>query len=267
MANQITLKTADRAILVGASGTGKSTLAKYLLDEWRKDYPRSRVMVVDTKPRWRAERMPDGSSPKKLYAKMAKGDSIPGSMCLSSMADWELSWDHDTNPSQTVVVQRIQKGWKDQKATQRATVHFGLACMERYFAGASIKRESLLYIDEGHDFFTATGSALGSDIIQRAYRAGREIGLTELSGFQRPSGLNLQVLTETNYAALFRINFENDVKKMYAMGWPKGVAPPTYDDEYGFRLWREGRPAAPMFRLTRKGSNGNADNADARNVG
>lgn len=252
MANAITLKTADRAILVGASGTGKSTLAKYLLDEWRKDYPKSRVMVIDTKPRWRGTTMPDGGSPKKLYSRMAKGDEIKGAVTLSDMSDWPLVWDKDTNPSQTVIVQRVQQGWKDRSASQAASVSFALACIERFYATASSKTESLLYADEGHDFYTPNGSARGSDIIQRCYRAGREIGLTSLMGFQRPVGLNLQMMTELNYLALFRINYAKDARRLVEYGWPLGTEPPTYDEKFCFKLWRDGSPRAQTYRLTRK---------------
>lgn len=262
MANAITLKTSDRAILVGASGTGKSTLARYLLDSWRDDYPHSRVMVIDTKPRWRGTLMPDGSSPKKLYKRMAKGDEIKGAVVMSDMADWSLVWDKDINPSQTVIVQRVQQGWKDRRATQQATVSFALSCMERFYATASAKTESLTYCDEGHDFFTPNGSARGSDIIQRSYRAGREIGLTSLTGFQRPVGLNLQMMTELSYLALFRINYEKDARRLVEYGWPLGTGPPTYEEKFQFKLWREGRPIAPVYRLTRKADikNGNPDN-------
>jgi energy-coupling factor transporter ATP-binding protein EcfA2 len=252
VANAVTLKTSDRAILVGASGTGKSTLARYLLEEWRKDYPKSRVMVVDTKPRWRGTIMPDGGSPKKLYSRMAKGDEIKGAVVLSDMADWPLAWDKDTNPSQTVIVQRVQQGWKDRKATQMATVSFALACMERFYATASAHTTSLTYTDEGHDFFSPNGTARGSDIIQRSYRAGREIGLTSLTGFQRPVGLNLQMMTELSYLALFRINYEKDARRLVEYGWPLGTGPPTYDEQFQFKLWREGRPVAPSFRLSGK---------------
>lgn len=268
MANAITLRTADRAILVGASGTGKSTLAKYLLDQWRDDYPQSRVLVIDTKPRWRGTLLPDGGSPRKLYGRMAKGDEIKGAVTLSDMNDWPLTWDKDTNPSQTVIVQRIQRGWKDRSATQMATVSFALACMERFYATASAHTQSLLYIDEGHDFFTPNGSARGSDIIQRSYRAGREIGLTELTGFQRPVGLNLQMMTELNYLALFRINYEKDARRLVEYGWPLGTGPPTYEEKFHFKLWREGKPTAPVYRLSRKVDRHNGyanDRTSARN--
>lgn len=263
MANAITIKTADRAILIGASGTGKSTLAKYLLDQWREDYPQSRVMIVDTKPRWRATGMPDGGTPKKLYSRMAKGDTIKGSVALTDMKDWPLVWDRDVNPSQTVIVQRVQQGWKDRSATQTATVSFALACMERFYATADAKTQSLIYADEGHDFFTPNGSARGSDIIQRSYRAGREIGLTSLTGFQRPVGLNLQMMTELNYLALFRINYARDAKRLVEYGWPLGTDPPTYDEKFCFKLWREGKPKAPTYRLTRKADNGNTNHRNA----
>jgi hypothetical protein len=250
MPTDIRLRASDRAILVGANGTGKSTLADYLLTCFRRDYPNGRILVLDTKPRWRAETLADGTSPRKLYRMMAKGDTIKGSVAMSRMTDWPLCWDRDAHPTQTVIAQRIQGDWKDQSATQRNTMAFVVQCAERFFATQSADRPSLLYIDEGHDFYHASAAAMaGSDIIQRCYRAGREKGLATMAGFQRPVGLNIQLLTELNYCALFRINYTKDVTRLHEMGWPRDTMPPQYDDKHCFRLWREGSPAAPMYHL------------------
>ncbi len=251
----IRLRASDRAILVGANGTGKSTLANHLLTAFRKDIPNARILILDTKPRWRAQALADGTSPRLTYKAMAKGDTIPGSVSLSRMVDWPLVWDRDTNPTQTVIAQRIQgKNWKDQSATQRNTMAFVVQCAERFFATQDAARPSLLYIDEGHDFYHASAAAMaGSDIIQRCYRAGRERGLATMAGFQRPVGLNIQLLTELNYCALFRINYSKDVTRLYEMGWPRDTPPPAYDDTHCFRLWREGSPRAPMYHLQQQG--------------
>jgi energy-coupling factor transporter ATP-binding protein EcfA2 len=244
----INLRASDRAIIIGANGTGKSTLAEHLLTEFRHDYPSARIAVLDTKPRWRAERQADGTSTRRLYRHMAKGDTIPGSVSISNLIDWPVVWDHDTNPSQSVIAQRITGSHADN-------VRFQTAFAERFFSTQTAKRPSLLYLDEGMDFFSSSSTARGgSDIVQRCFRAGRERGLSTMIGVQRPISINLQCLTETNYCALFRINFVNDVKRLHEMGFPIGVQPPTYKQNHSFRLWREGSPDAPLYRLSKSRS-------------
>lgn len=257
MADALTLKRADRALLVGASGTGKSTLANYLVEHFRDDYstpnrtrhggalPACRILILDTKPRWRAERLTDGRKAARVYKKMSKGDTVPGSVALSDMKDWGMAWHPDNNPSQVVIAQRLD-------GLHVSNVLFQVAAAERFFRELDYRVPSLIYFDEGMDFFTASSSARGSDIVQRCYRAGRERGLTSLLGVQRPKGINLQLLTELNYMALFRINYTDDVKRLYEVGWPKTEGSPTYQEAstHMFKVWREGKPSIRKFRLT-----------------
>jgi len=60
------------------------------------------------------------------------------------------------------------------------------------------------------------------------------------------------MMTELNYLALFRINYAKDARRLVEYGWPLGTDPPTYDEKYCFKLWRDGNPVASTFRLTRK---------------
>jgi hypothetical protein len=165
---------------------------------------------------------------------------------VDSPRDWSLAWDKGVNPSQTVIVQRPE-------GTNRGAVALACWAAESFFQSLDYRRPSLIYFDEGMDFFSTSGSALGSDIVQRCYRAGRERGLTSVIGVQRPKGINLQCLTETSYCALFRIQYEEDVKRLWEMGWPKGVTYPEQRVEgvesYEFRLWRAGYRSAPKYRL------------------
>lgn len=233
----------DRGILIGANGTGKSTLANHVLTEFRNEHPDARIAIMDTKPRWRATRHARGESIKRMYAPLGRGDTIKGATSLDSMNDWNLAWDRNLNESQTVIVQRLQGRHEDN-------VRFQVLFAERFFATQRDSRPSLLYIDEGMDFFGPnSGARGGSDIVQRCFRAGREKGLATLIGVQRPIGINAQCLTETNWCALFRINFTNDVKRLWEMGWPKDKLPPTYEQKHCFRLWREGAPTAPLIKI------------------
>lgn len=242
---------ADRASLIGANGTGKSTLANFLIHHFRNDYGekhRPRILVLDTKPRWRAQYLADGTNAKRRYKKMTEGDIIPGSMALERLSDWDLVWDTDVNPSQIVIVQRID-------GTQAGNVVFSTIASEKFFKSQDARRPALIYFDEGMDFFHASASARGgTDIIQRCYRAGREKRLATMLGAQRPVGINLQILTEMSYCALFRINFQKDVRRLYEMGWPIGTMPPGYNDPPGtFRLWRDITGyEAPKYRLAKE---------------
>ena len=237
----------ERGILVGASGTGKSTLAEHVLRQFRDEHPTARIMVCDTKPRWRAEHLADGTGTRRYYRQMSKGDTIRGSVALTRVRDWGIVWDKDLNPSQTVVVQNLQ-------LPDRVNVLFQTAAAEKFFKTQAASRPSMIYFDEGHDFFGSNASARGtSDIVQRCFRAGREKGLATLIGVQRPKGVNLQCLTETSWCAVFRINFTDDIRRLWEMGWPKDAMPPTYDQPHAFRLWRDTAPGAPLYRL-KKGS-------------
>ena len=247
----VTERGADRATLVGATGTGKSTLAAYLLREFQAEYPDGRILILDTKPRWRASYLPDGTRAERRYRRMAKGDTITGSMAIDRLDDWSLVWDRDVNPSQVVIAQRLQ-------GTHGINIYFQVACAERFFRTQDVRRPSLIYFDEGMDFFHSSAAARGgSDIVQRCYRAGREMGLVTVSGFQRPIGINQQTLTEMNYCALFDLDNTKDVRRLWEMGWPQHIAPPHTEpfdgpDPVGtFRLWRKGT-TAPKYRLARE---------------
>lgn len=247
--DDVSMHASDRGILVGANGTGKSTLAEHVLSSFRHQYPDCRILVCDSKPRWRAERKVDGTSARSLYKRLARGDTIPGSVTMARMVDWNLAWDRDNNPVQTVVAQRIHGSNADN-------IRFQVAALERFFETQDAKRPSLAYLDEGMDFFTVNAGAKGgSDIVQRCFRAGRERGLATLIGVQRPVGINKQCLTETNWCAMFRINNIADIKTMLDMGWPQNAFPPDYSKPHVFRLWRaENGPTAPYYRLKVKGN-------------
>lgn len=213
---------------------GKSTLAKPLLVDFVKRYvqkrpkkKQGRVLVLDTKPRWRGTRRVTGPSIRKRYKDYVQGDTLDATV-ISSIKEWDLAWSQQLNPSQTVIVQVYD---------DRDPIPLMIHAMRKFFASTKPGREDLVYIDEGMDFFGPSGTGRYSNIVQRIVRAGGEKGVASLIGVQRPKTINLQLLTESNTCYLFHIAFDEDMKRLREMGWPKNVGAPK--DRYDFLFFRD----------------------------
>jgi len=212
---QIGLRDRDRAVLLGANGTGKSFLGKQLVIDYaseildRPPKTKGRILVVDTKPRWRPSHTITGTSTRYRYRHFIKGDTLDA--CL--LDDW-ANFDAAFDP-----------------------VAWQTAIIERFYRTQSGKRPGLIFIDECMDFFGPTGNGRYSDIVQKLVRAGREKGIASLLAAQRSKTINIQVLSECNVLYLFRLNFVKDVERLYEMGFPHDVLPPTEDRI--FRVFRD----------------------------
>ena len=243
----ITRKGADRGLIVGESGTGKSTVSLRILEIFRDTYlPSGRILIADTKPRWRATRTLSGDPISKRYGKMVEGDKID-SMLLDSPSDWGMVWDRDVNPTRTVIIQPDLRTDYVQDEEIARQVYF----ISKYFRTLDPREPSLLYIDEGMDFFGPNGSAKSGDIIQRCYRAGRERGLATLMGVQRPACITPLAMSESNVKILFALGSDDDLLTLRKRGFPRTIAP--IDEDYHFRLLRDRKLYPKLLTLKLKG--------------
>jgi DNA helicase HerA-like ATPase len=229
----VTDKGADRGLIVGETGTGKSTLAKGILEIFRSEnLPKGRLLICDTKPRWRATRTIGGDTIAKRYKRMVKGDKID-SMILDRPSDWPIVWDRNVNPSRTVILQPPTNNDYNEDAEIRRQVW----AIGKFFRTLDPKEPSFLYIDEGMDFFGPTGTAKHGTIIQRCYRAGRERGLITCMGTQRPACITVQAMSESNVKYILALGTESDFDTLRKKGIPREVRPVKAD--YHFRLIRD----------------------------
>lgn len=244
----------DRALLIGATRSGKSTLAKQLVTMYSEHYCRKRngnrlsgrVLVVDTKPRWRATVAITGKSTQRRYRRFVKGDTLDGAVILDNDKDWNLAWDPDLNRSGVVIAQR-----QDMESGSPQQIAWMVGVIRRFFDTQDPRQPSLLYVDEGMDFFGPTGNALHGNAIQRCFRGGGERGMSCLLGLQRPKTVSLQVLTESNVLYLFHLRYEEDTKRLYEMGFPRGVSSPSVP--YDFLFFRDDHLYPKPLRLRLKG--------------
>jgi hypothetical protein len=229
---------ADRGIIVGRAGSGKSTLAASLIEQFHQDYclgvdreRMGRILVIDTKPRWRGTKLVNGSSTRRHYRKFVRGDRLANSVVMTDEDQWGMAFDPNI-ADRLVIAQRMDLDFRDM-------IRWQVGNIDRFFATQDYRYPSLLYIDEGMDFFGPTGTARDGDAVQRCFRAGREKGLASLIGVQRPRAINLQCLTESNVGYFFAINFAEDVKRLREMGFPTTV--PLPDENHKFLYFRDGK--------------------------
>lgn len=210
----------DRMLLLGASGTGKSTLGEAVMMDALRRILNLRVLILDSKPRFRAEYETNGLGAGWRYRRMAHGTSpLPGSIALPvknparSLGDaWRFGG--------RIAVAQAPKGADDLE-----TLYLLLETASAFFDQARADRPQLLYVDEVMDFFYLNGSPIGKDMtILQTVRAGRELGIGLLAATQRPRGIPAQLLQESNAMALFWLRNGEDVDRLDDFSLPYGHA-------------------------------------------
>lgn len=219
-------KGADRGLVLGGAGSGKSTLADQLGLDWDRRYwgQKGKRLILDRKPRYRAEYLSNGVPAKRRYKNWDHGSFIRGSVLVNEPDDLDLAWSLGYHVA-------ICQGDSDQDIPRM------LAVADRFHRKARASQPQLLYVDELLYFFSSNGMPKGgSDILKTYAVGGRERGVASLFASQRTKGFPASILEELNRLYLFRVDYTDDVKRCREMG-----APVTDEDvptvEHVFRFW------------------------------
>lgn len=225
---QISLRHPDRGLVVGGSGSGKSTLMDMLGSDFMARYEArgARRLILDSKPRYKADRLTNGLPARRLYKNWDHGQHIPGSYLAVDPDDMDNAF---RLGARTVIVQ-----------TQRDTeIPRLVRCARRFLNGARAGRPQLLQVDELLDFFHANGMPRGGDdAIPRTARAGRELGTSFLGGTQRTHGISMILMSELRRLYGFRMDAKTDNKRLLEMGAPEDILT-LPDTEYLFMYWQK----------------------------
>lgn len=211
-------KKAPRAYLVGATDVGKSTLTEVLTAEYQAAYSEPklpvRVLICDTKPRFRAEKELWGVSTitSGRYDKWYYGSlPIPGSYAVNIGANAKSQLDQVWSFGGTVAIISAEGEEEWPSVTDYARA---------FFEGYGAKHPRLLVVDELADFFQFR--KLG-DIFQRIARNGRERDCGFIAGSQRPRKVPLEVMTEMTRLYMFELQFDEDFEHVMQFGIPREI--------------------------------------------
>lgn len=222
----IAMQPRMRGMLFGITESGKSTLAESLIRHWLKQ-SRARVLIADTKPRFRAEWELSGLPANRRYRRWRRGTTLPGSV-LCPMTDpkaelaqvWRLGM-------RVAIAQDDEAGEEYLLAAQRAMLH-------QFYRDARDGWPQLAYVDETADFFGTGGQARRGDSLLKIVRAGREKGVAFLGGSQRPKGIPKSLLTEVTQLYVFQLAYPDDLDHIREMGLPPEFTVPAQEHTFAF---------------------------------
>jgi hypothetical protein len=219
--SRLSLRDRERGLVLGGTGTGKSTLADVLGREFVNRYrsQNARRLILDSKPRYRGEYLINGLPAKRRYKRWGHGAPIPRSVICDDPHDMERAFAMAPN----VIVQ----------GESISDVPRLVACASAFLRSSRAGRPQLLQVDEVLDFYHPNGMARGGDdAITRAVRAGRERGTGCLICSQRTKGIPAPLMEELSRCYLFRLDYRADAKRLQEMGAPVTMVPPRRAFEF-----------------------------------
>lgn len=225
--DDVRLHRNERGFEAGGTGSGKTFLEELQVMGFLKEYQKQNAMalVLDSKPRFRAQWLETGLSASRLYRKWDHGKPMRDSYLVN------------VNDPKASMRASYSLGARLFIATASRATEYGLLLQaaERFFEDARAKQPRLLVIDEFMDFFSRNGSPLEkNDILLRCIRAGRELGVSVLACSQRTYQIPGQALSEATKFYVFRLDNMDDLKHMTNFGLPKNLLVPTKDRQFLF---------------------------------
>lgn len=232
--SQIAPSKGERVLIIGGSRTGKSSLLDMLARYAEYDRPNIQKLLLDTKPRFRAEIERFGPRNKFVrdadyhYDDWEPGPVIPGSVLANIHADSPLAnqW---RDRCRTVI---LQSG----ETHERARI---LQIADNWFKTRIPNADRMLVVDELLDFYHPNGLCIHPrcNVPLKINRAGGERGFSGLYGAQRPKGIPIQISEELSILYLFHLRYENDMRFLWDMGVPREITPPK-EENWAFKVIR-----------------------------
>jgi hypothetical protein len=236
----LTIPVDGRSLCVGRTGSGKSVLVEQLMWRYLAEYKNTRVLICDTKKRFRCEWQVNGVSASGLYKKLApnKGTYLPGAYTVPLDVPFERSLREIYKHSRIAVVQSLHL----------ADWYAIMECARVFYEKFDARVPRLLIPDELSDFYEVKKQG---GIFWQVARTGRELNVALLGGCQRPVYIPRVVLTEVDRFYLFQLDNRDDMKTMFDVGIPKGTPPPEIDHSFFYWNKFEGNvpPSGQVYKL------------------
>lgn len=222
-------KPGSRELLFAGTRAGKSSYIDWEIRCIQHYRPEAMQLLVDTKPRFRAETEPVGYVGRRSaawrYRDWAKGPTVPNSVRVNL-------WDKHPfrglwrKPGELAIMQS-----DDQREWRRM-----LQLIEGFCKAKVKDRERRISVDEALDFYLRNtwGIDPRNDPFYRAARAGGERNIGLSMGAHRVHGLPPLIIDMANVIVLFHLRNDTDMRYLNEHGIPGKQSP---KGDYVFRRY------------------------------
>jgi hypothetical protein len=221
----------ERSLTFGGTRAGKSALDESRIGSIQVTRPDCMTLIIDSKPRFRAETMPMPMMPKRrksaahLYESWAKGPVVPNSVRVDLWSDRPFLGLFNIPGEVAIMQSGDASDWRHMLVLVDA------------FVRAQIKgRERLVSIDEALDFYQRNSWSINptNDPFYRTARAGGERNIGLMLGAHQVAGIPPLLLKMASRYTLFHLRDEKDLKKLNEVGIPDDRSP---EGDYVFKQW------------------------------
>lgn len=233
------IRKSERAICVGMTGTGKSTLCTDNLLRFRRDYPTGYILIIDSKPRYRASHNANGT--EVVYKDWVKGDYLDNSVVSHGRQSLAALF----RMSNVVILQSLYPNKEHNPDFEPAVADYASQLMR---ISSPKKHPTLLVIDEFYDIVGGGLAAIAPKSILKTIRAGREMGMAVLAGSQRPRSIPVPIMTEATKFYVFELEFKEDIDYLRKHGLSMGDLPSGHTFFY-YRRGKAGQRETKLMEL------------------
>lgn len=221
----------ERHLVAGTSRAGKSSYQDWEMRYVQEHRPTAMQVLVDTKPRFRAETEKSWQGPTKRrsaayrYTSWAKGPVVPNSVLVDLYSEHPFRglW---KKPGEIAIMQSGEEiDWKRMLVLLNA------------FTKAQIGgRERKINVDEVLDFYgrNTMGIMPKNDVFYRAARAGGERAIGIQLGAHRIHGIPPLIRTVLSRVSLFTLTDDADMRELRVCGIHDPESP---KERFTFRQW------------------------------
>lgn len=234
----------ERALAVGKTRSGKSTLALQALQELLNIYPTMENLVIDTKPHFKASHTLNGIRADWLYRNWQKGDYFPNSVLLDA-GNKSVSLDYAFSIARTISGKKLGSTIILQTDNKNDYPQIANRLMEQY-RRSNKKRHVFIYIDEAYSLLKY--SRFVAEQVTLCVTAGGERGVGVMAATQRPRWIPVEMLSEITRYYVFRLDNNKDKVNLRDNGLPPGFRFPR--QMHNFRYYNAITDDSRLLRMT-----------------
>lgn len=223
-------KRAARVVVAGGTRCGKSCLTDWQIRYLVRMIPKIELLLLDTKPRFRAEYTPMGFSAASHYKKWRKGPVVPGSIRvdLDSSSPMRRVFRDDRR----IAIMQSSSAGGSTPAERLAILH---AAYE-WWRNRANANPRFIVADEGMHFYRKNGYCIDSarDLFHEVSQTGGELDTGMIFETQLLRGIDSMILDHVSMLYAYFMRDERDIKRLYEIGVPKPYIQP--EEDYAFNL-------------------------------